>query len=214
MTPVTPHPEPVDFDAKVRTPGDKFLRHVSVPINWKKEGKGKEFWTRALDDLYQIYGGICAYCAHWIPQDVGSRSVDHFKHKAKYPHLAYEWDNYRFAALRYNRNKGISEKVLDPFDVQPGWFVLDMPSLLVKFNPILPSSLITKITDTINCLKLNDEVSIKSRQRWVDEFKNKGYPFSHLEDYAPFIAYEFGRQGLISVEALTQIYYYPRTTES
>ncbi|MDQ2805411.1 MAG: hypothetical protein M3Z04_00605 [Chloroflexota bacterium] len=210
MIPVTLQPEPVDFDAKVRIPGNKFLLRAPAPINWKKEGKGKEFWTRELDDLYKLYGGICAYCAHWIPKDVGSPSVDHFKNKAKYPHLAYEWSNYRFAALRYNRNKGISEEVLDPFIVQPGWFILDMPSLLIKCNLILAPSLITKIEYTINRLKLNDETSRKSRQRWVDGFKDGSYSFSHLEQRAPFIAYEFNRQGLNSVTSLAQVYYYPR----
>ncbi len=207
MIPVTPQPEPVNFDAKVRIPGNKFLLRASNPINWKREGKGKEFWTRVLDDLYQLYGGICAYCAHWIPNDVGSPSVDHFKHKAKYPHLAYEWSNYRFSALRYNRNKGVSEKVLDPFTVQPGWFVLDMPSLLIKPGSGLTTSVVFDVESTIGCLKLNDGISMRARQGWINGFKDGSYSFLHLEERAPFIAYEFNRQGLNSVVSLTQIYY-------
>jgi len=206
MIPVTPQPEPVAFDTKVRRPGNDFLLHTSSHPNWKR----KDFWVRALDDLYNLYGGVCAYCAQWIPEYVAGASVDHFKPKSKYQDLAYEWDNYRLASRRYNSRKGESEKVLDPFVVEPGWFILEMPSLLIKFNPVLAPALTTKIEDTINCLKLNDEISIRSRQRWVDDFKNRGYPFSHLENYAPFIAYEFNRQELNSVVSLTQVYYYPR----
>ena len=53
MIPVEEQPEPADFSPRVREPGDAFLKQVPRPANWKN----REYWQRALADLYEAYDG-------------------------------------------------------------------------------------------------------------------------------------------------------------
>jgi len=212
VIPVTPQPEPPHFDARVRQPGQAFLRRASTPINWEKH-KHQHFWTRLIEDIYNAYGGICAYSAHWIPRDGGGSTVDHFLPKSNPANYAqaYEWDNYRLAARPYNSNKG-TNTIVDPFVVKPEWFILDLPSLLIKIGSgIMLSDRVTAglICHTIGVLKLNEYISVKAREDWVKCFLD-GIPFRHLEQRAPFIAYELKRQGYDEVAKLQPLFLRPK----
>ena len=193
MIPVEEQPEPADFSPRVREPGAAFLKQVPRPANWKN----REYWQRALADLYEAYDGTCAYSAHWIPCDTGVATVDHFIPKSVGPQLAYEWRNYRLASLRMNARKGNHQDVLDPFELELNWFFLDFPSLLVKPNPVLSASQAEQVISTIERLKLNDEICISARQHWIRGFCNGGINFNYLKRDAPFIAYELERQDLV-----------------
>ena len=196
MIPVLPQPEPTTFDQDVRRPGKRFL--LTTPNPTPEQFKGKAYWRRSLSSLYEVYGGICAYCAHWIPETVGDPTVDHFLPKSNYPDLAYEWSNYRLAALRYNRMKYNYLDVLDPFQLKADWFFLNFPIPLVKPNPKLATVNAKKVTDTITRLKLNDEISVRYRKSWIKDYCEGRISFEYLKDNAPFTAYELERQGLIS----------------
>ena len=52
-------PEPADFDIRVRQPGNAFLSKIPIP-NSRRWGKNN-YWSRCSAQLYQAYGGICAY---------------------------------------------------------------------------------------------------------------------------------------------------------
>jgi len=85
---------------------------------------------------------------------------------------------------------------LDPFTIEPDWFILDFASFLIKANPQLPPEQRTAVDNTIEILGFNrDEDLIAERQTWVENFHN-GIPLEHLEKMVPFIAYELKRQGL------------------
>ncbi len=190
-------PEPSNFDKNVRQKAIHYFSIHSYPktaIGWK----GKDYWTLALNDLYEAYGGICCYCAEWISHSTGSPTVDHFIPKSIAPDLAYEWSNFRLASLKYNRAKSNYTDILDPFEIEPGWFVLHFPSLQVLANRQLPTEVQQKIEITIEKLGLRDEVSIKSRYRWLKKYNEYNNPFQFLKDNAPFIAYEIGRQGILN----------------
>lgn len=196
MIPIQEQPEPSDFSNNVRRPGAAFLKEVARPTKWDK----KEYWQKALPDLYQAFVGICVYSAHWIPRDTGVATVDHFIPKSIAPQLAYEWSNFRLASLKMNSRKGNFQDVIDPFKVEPNWFVMDFPSMLIKPNPTLSASLKGRIQATIKRLKLNDdETCVKARTEWLLPFCKSGNQdsFEHLKKHAPFIAYELQRQNLI-----------------
>ncbi len=195
MIPVQPQPEPMDFSKRVREPGASFLEEVPRPT--PQQWKGREYWQRALLDMRKAYKGICAYSAQWISPVTGSHSIDHFVPKSLYPELAYEWRNYRYASSKFNSRKG-THTILDPFQLEPDWFVLDFPSLLVKPNSALSPDQKEAVSKTITVLKLNtDDTCVEARQIWVEDFCNRDISFTHLQKKAPFIAYELQRQGLV-----------------
>nr|VFJ89872.1 MAG: hypothetical protein BECKH772A_GA0070896_100189 [Candidatus Kentron sp. H]VFJ90905.1 MAG: hypothetical protein BECKH772B_GA0070898_1001213 [Candidatus Kentron sp. H]VFJ97919.1 MAG: hypothetical protein BECKH772C_GA0070978_100179 [Candidatus Kentron sp. H] len=195
MNPVTPQPEPEAFDARVRRPGQRYLATVgknnAVPIF---RGRNK-YWTEALDDLREAYKKICAYTCFYLPPSPGS--VDHFRPKSRHPELAYEWDNFRLALPIVNSHKGDSMDVLDPFQVEAGWFVLDFPSCLVKAGPGLSQSTVDRVNRTIDRLKLNDDDSFVEQRREIMIAYSEGeMDLSFLERFYPFIAAEIDRQGI------------------
>jgi hypothetical protein len=121
MIPVHPQPEPIDFDKKVRQKGKTFLAKKNVTTDAIRAHYG---WRESLNDLYEKYGKICAYSACLCQ----SPTVDHFIPisalvKNGNPQLAYEWTNFRLASSAMNQHKHDFLDVLDPFTIQPGWFV-------------------------------------------------------------------------------------------
>lgn len=189
MIPIQPKPEPSNFTANVRSPGNQFLFRVPNP-NTDQWGKN-DYWRRCIFDLYREYQEICAYTGIWIP--ISAATIDHFVPKSIDPRQAYEWGNYRLSSGRANNKKGTNSGILDPFSIQYDWFLLEFPSLLVKPNH--SASQLDAITYTIKTLKLNEEYFIKDRQHWLNEYcRNLDLVF--LKTHAPFIAYELKRQKL------------------
>jgi hypothetical protein len=93
--------------------GKHFL--VQNPHPTGRQWRGHEYWTRIIPDLYDAYGGICAYSCHWTPYDTSWKTVEHFKPKSKYPEEAYCWANYRFVCGLLNGCKEDHEDILEPF---------------------------------------------------------------------------------------------------
>ena len=197
MIPVKIKPEPFDFDDKVRKKGEDFLKVKPHPRS-SKEWKGKEYWEAAILDMHDSYNGICAYCAEWIPLTVGDPTVDHYIPKSVVPSKAYEWNNFRLSSLRFNRWKRDYQDVLDPFSIGQNWFYLHFPSLQVAPNPSLQPDISLKVTSTILRLRLNHNLCIRSRKRWIIDLCQGEIPFNYLERNAPFIAQEMIRQGIVS----------------
>ncbi|MEP0800111.1 hypothetical protein [Funiculus sociatus] len=196
MIPVRQQPEPTDFESRVRAKGVAFLQKASRPQAWEN----REYWRDSLKDLYRAYDEVCAYSAQWIPRIEGSPTVDHFIPKSVRPELAYEWSNFRLSCLKMNARKRDFQDVLDPFQIQPDWFILDFPSLIIKANPELEESIKSQVKSTIKRLKLNDDDDcVKHRQDWLMCYCKKQFPFDFLKKTAPFIAYELERQKLIEV---------------
>lgn len=190
--PITLQPEPVDFVQRVRDPGQAFLSTKSHPRG--SEWKNKEYWQAVIDDMYEAYSGICAYCCEWIAPTTGDPTIDHFVPKSIEPQKAYEWSNFRLACLRFNRWKQDHQDVLDPFTLGTGWFQLQLPSLQVLPNPELPLEDSSRVISTIKRLRLNHTLCINSRKRWVVSLIRGKINFIFLKENAPFIAYELERQ--------------------
>lgn len=197
MIRVEMQPEPESFNEDVRVPGTSFL--ASCPRPSAAEWKSHSYWRDASGDLKKLYSNICAYSCHYIPDDTGFDTVEHYLSKNEHPCQAYEWINYRLVCGRLNGRKGRFTDVLDPFEVLDGWFVIDFPSLLIMPAEHLDADIKYSIEATILRLKLNDdETCLRARRSWVDAYCNPDpIPFDFLQRMAPFIARELARQNLV-----------------
>ena len=188
MIPVACQPEPATFDENVRQPGAAFLRWTPQPTN--KDFKRHNYWQKALLDLQRAYGGICAYSAMWL-HPVGS--VDHFVPKSANPPLAYEWSNFRLTSERLNNYKADATDLIDPFDVQPGWFELDLATFFVRPGSGLPADLEAKIARTIETLRLNHDALVQQRFDIAKEYADGNVNLQYLLNRYPFIGSELLR---------------------
>jgi 5-methylcytosine-specific restriction endonuclease McrA len=210
-------PEPPDFDARVRQPGLRAIAELvgeppakkrrgrpRVPVAARREDlKGEDFppyWTEALDDLSEAYHRICAYICHYIEPVTGARSVDHMVPKSVAWDRVYEWDNYRLACALMNARKSEAMTVLDPFEVEDGWFELELVAFQVGPRRGLPPEIEARIDDTIRRLGLNDRECRAARGEYVEAYLCGDIRLEHLERRAPFIARELRRQGRLRAE--------------
>jgi len=219
---VVPAAEPPTFEEHVRKRGKEAIRRlVGTPVKGKGGRKptkthareedipAKAFpalWIQlrkadgksTLDDMMDLYGQQCAYLAMHIEKATGSPTVDHFIPKSRDWRLVYEWSNYRLSAACVNAAKGVLE-VVDPFEVEAGWFELNLSSFHVRRGPDAPSAQHTKIDNTLPLLNLRD--CWQERQEYVKRYRlgpgNKGIDLAYLEHRAPFIASELRRQKLL-----------------
>jgi hypothetical protein len=187
---VTPQAEYAEFEVEVRRPGNAFLALNPAPTS--EQFRKKNHWSRAAKDLHAAYDGICAYTSTYMP-DVGS--IDHYRPKTTNPELAYEWSNYRLAAPRVNNSKGNSLDVLDPFEIQDGWFTLDIPSCLIKPGAALDPALRTRVNATVNILRLNsDDMLVQERCNILLLLAKGKITLDFVAERYPFIAFEVDRQ--------------------
>jgi len=198
LIPVAPVTEPADFDHKVRVPGTAFLKTTPNPTGhqWRQN----QYWRRALDDLLNVYKGICAYCASWTkrataattPQD---SSIDHFVPKSVAPTVAYEWDNFRLCRGRLNTRKASHQDVLDPFTLAKGWFKLDFLTFRIVPNSSLPAEDRARVEATVNRLQLNlDNDYVTERVGAIRSYCLGAATLTQLANRYPFIAAEMTAQ--------------------
>jgi hypothetical protein len=186
---VEPQPEPPDFDAKVRQPGRADL---SSP-----EGELRPHWRHCASQLWEAYRGICAYSCLYIPRGTGARSVDHFLPKSRRRELAYEWSNYRLACGRMNARKNDLEDVLDPFEVQDGWFALELSTLQVIPGEGLSEELRARVQGTIDRLDLNGGEFTQQREEYFTLLQEGSVDLRFIVRHCPFLAKELLRQGVV-----------------
>ena len=192
-------PEPDAFDELVRQPGRRALdRLAAEKYSGSKEAvPAREFpphWRRSLDDLLAAYSRICSYLCLYIPRGTGARSVDHMVPKSMAWDRAYEWDNYRLACSLMNSRKGAAASVLDPFDVDDGWFVLELVAFQVLPADGLADPTASAVTETIERLRLNDEECCGAREEYAEEYWSENVSLDYVARRAPFVANELRRQ--------------------
>lgn len=140
---------------------------------------------------------MCAYLGVYFERITGGGSVDHFVPKSQRADQAYEWLNFRLACMTMNSRKGDVEDVLDPFDVQEGWFRLELVSGRIYPDSELPESLKAGVQAAIDRLGLDDPACREIRTRHFDELRNESYTESYLKRISPFVWHEARRQGLL-----------------
>ena len=206
MIRVVPAPEPEDFDEKVRQPGPRaFTRLADRDYGGNREAvpsrKFPDHWRKSHEDLLESYHRICSYLCLYIPRGTGARSVDHMVPKSEAWDLAYEWSNYRLACSLMNSRKGAATSVLDPFEVDDGWFVLELVEFQVLPGDGLEEAIVEDVWSTINQLRLNDEECRGAREEYALAYWYEGIPLDYLERHAPFVARELRRQDRLAAPA-------------
>ena len=197
MIGVMQRPEPLppgfDFDASVRVPGNTWL--TANPNALAKDMP--PLWREAMPSLRASYKSVCAYFCCFVMPATGGGSTDHFVPKSKARKVAYDWDNYRFACTRMNSRKRDASEVLGPFGLPDGWFVLAFNTMRVKPAVGLLAQDLKDVKATIRRLELNSHECINERQEHWDNYDKHGLSAARFIEFAPFVAMEAVRQGLL-----------------
>ena len=86
---------------------------------------------------------------------------------------------------------------MDPFGIGEDWFVLDLPSCLVRVREGLEDGLAEAVTRTIDTLKLNDDdYLVQRRVDLVHAFAEGQISRTYVKKMNPFVFDEITRQGL------------------
>ncbi len=187
MIPVAKVKKPKDFDAKVKVPGDQWLKDNP------DAKRPKALWTLYTKTLADGFSGLCGYAAMHDPT---GGTVDHYLSFKNHPKKAYDWNNYRFASGTLNSSKrNADDTVLDPFEVQAGWFDIELPSLQMRVTDAVPAAFRTKAEHTLKRLGLRDgERVIRWRQSWYEQYLSGNLTLEGLRVWAPLIADAVARQ--------------------
>lgn len=172
--------EPTTFDANCRQRG----------AVWLAANPGSEsfpsYWREFQPDLALGFGQRCG----WWAMRIADGAVDHFHSKTGHRHSAYEWSNYRYIAPSVNSSKRVvDDLVLDPFEVQPGWFEVQLPGMQLVRTAALPPQLRDKADFTLQRLHLGNGPKVRRiRRLYYEDYKSGRLTFAGLSDFAPLLA--------------------------
>jgi hypothetical protein len=174
-------PEPAAFESEARQPGKAWL--AANPA----ARRPKDLWSAFKNELRDGFQSLCGYAAMFDPT---GGTVDHYLSCRNHPDLAYEWSNYRFASSTMNSIKRTADDaVLDPFEVEDGWFEIILPSLQMRITALVPPQHRSRAEATLSRLKLrDDERLVRWRQSWYEMYRTGDLSLEGLERVAPLIA--------------------------
>ena len=174
-------PKPADFDRRARVPGNQWL------ADHPDSTRPKDFWSPFKGMLADGFRNLCAYTAMHEP--VGT--VDHFVSFNQDRSKAYEWENYRYCAAWINSSKGNvpAGDLLDPHEIEDGWFELLLPSLQLRVSDAVPEEFRERAEYVLIRLHLrNDERVMRQRRVWYQMYQDGELTQDLLERMAPLIA--------------------------
>lgn len=176
----SPVPKPAGF-TEAETRGGKWLLENLDAI------RPRDLWSPFKHHLADGFRNLCAYSALYEP--VGT--VDHFVSFNENRARAYDWTNYRFASAWLNSTKKnlSSAEILDPFEVQDGWFEILLPSLQLVVSDRMPAQLRVRAEYVLERLRLrDDERVLRQRREWYRMYQEGKLTLEGLEEKAPLIA--------------------------
>jgi hypothetical protein len=179
-------PEPAGFDEECRQPGLAWLQRNPPPK------RPRDFWSPFRAQLCDAFDQLCGYSCMYEP--VGT--VDHYLSCSVHRERAYEWSNFRFASQWINSSKRTADDdVLDPFEVEDGWFEILLPSLQLVLTDRVPPEHRTRAEHTLLRLHLrNDPRVIRQRAEWYRMYEEGELSLEGLRKKAPLIAEAVERQ--------------------
>ena len=176
-----PVAEPLDFQEKAKAPGAAWLAvHPDAD-------RPKDYWTPFKGALARGFRDLCAYSAMYEP--VGT--VGHFISCHEDRSKAYEWENYRYCAAWINSSKGNTPAadLLDPFEIEDGWFELHLPSLQLRVSDTIPDEFRERAEYVLNRLHLRDDERVmRQRSAWYSLYQRGLLTRDGLKKMAPLIA--------------------------
>jgi hypothetical protein len=185
MIPVcSPIQEPASFDVDCRQAGNNWLTIQSALPK-----RPADFWSPFRMDLRRGFQQRCGYYAMYIHDG----QIDHYVSwktcKDNNPQLAYEWSNFRFVDGALNsKKKTLDGAMLDPFEIQTGWFEIELPSLSLRVLNV-PEDRRAQATLTLEKLELDQGARVlELRWEWYTAHRVDGLPIDLLKKFAPLIA--------------------------
>lgn len=199
MIPVHLQPEPEHFDEQVRKSGREWLEANGIDVNDLEPASEKfpPFWRKFSREIWESYGGVCAYLAIYFEFATGASSTDHFIPKSRHAGGVYEWNNYRLACLSMNRNKNDFQDVIDPVGMKEGMFQLNFGSGSIFPSPFLDPAERDVVEKTIRRLKLDSHDLRRMRIEHFNEYMNNKVSVDYLQRKSPFVWAEAARQNLL-----------------
>ena len=121
---------------------------------------------------------------------IPSGTVDHGISFNENPTLAYEWSNYRYIDgwVNSSKSKQVAASLLDPFEVQEGWFEILLPSLQLVTTDAIPPEYRERAENTLKKLPLRDDERVmRPRRKWLSLYESNK-DLDMLREMAPLIA--------------------------
>ena len=106
----------------------------------------------------------------------------------------YEWRNYRLACALMNSRKGVIASVLDPFEIQDGWFALELVEFQVVPSSGIPPDIAAEVEGTIESLRLNGSECCEARREFAEDYWKRDISLDYLTRHSPFVERELRRQ--------------------
>jgi hypothetical protein len=185
MIPVERAPEPNGFEANVRSKGLAWIESQRRPIS-----RFPNHWCWCEPHLHAAFRGRCGWAAVWI----SSGQVEHFISQTACvdqgrPELAYDWNNLRYIMPELNSKKSRRPSVLDPFDVQPGWFEIVLPQLHLRMTEQVPASHRELARTTLEFLGLtNGPKLMRLRRKYMQQYRDGKTRIALLDEDFPLLA--------------------------
>jgi hypothetical protein len=176
-----PVPKPASFAGDAEAPGAAW---ISDNPSAKRP---KDLWSQFKSVLADGFRQLCGYSAMYEP--VGT--IDHFVSWNEDKSKAYDWSNYRFASGWLNSSKRSVRhgQIIDPFEVQDGWFEVLLPSLQLVVSGSIPDSHRERAEFVVERLHLgHDERVVRQRREWYRMYQEGELTLEGLAKKAPLIA--------------------------
>ncbi|WP_420239454.1 hypothetical protein ACOBR2_07770 [Telmatobacter bradus] len=182
MIPVQKVKKPVVFEREVGIPGSAWLSR-----NRSSKSRPPAHWNKVKSELKKGFDDLCAYAAMYVSND---GTVDHYLSCNTHRDLVYVWDNYRFASGEMNSCKqNADDSILDPYEVEQGWFEILLPSLQMRVTEAVPEDFRKRAKYTLKRLKLeNGAQVIRWRRSWYAMYESGELTLQGLQRVAPLIA--------------------------
>lgn len=199
MIPVERRPAPAGFEENVREPGLKWIGGRS-----HSQMRFPSYWTWCEPHLREAFRTRCGWAAMTITSGVVEHFISQAEFRVERPELAYDWDNYRYAMPELNSRKG-RHRLLDPFDVRPGWFRISLPSLRLRMTDKIPNEYRERARQTIEQLGLDRGFKLmRLRLRYMERYRQGSIGLRILDEDAPLIAAAIRELHSASVGALSE----------
>lgn len=187
-------PEPPGFEARVRTPGRRWLALGG------KSAPG--YWRRVLHELREAFQDRCAYTATWLS---APGTVDHFVSRDEDRSLTYEWTNFRYAAAWINSSKSAlrADQILDPCEIGEDWFEIVLPLCQLRVTERCPEALRGRARFMLSRLGLDHGPNVLPFRKRIYEMHQKGLALDEVEKLAPLIARAIRKQQASPAQLVT-----------
>jgi len=187
MKPVARVPAPPEF-AAVSQRGNAWLARNPDPTR-----RPPDYWREFNLKLGEGFEHLCGYMALWTTDG----TIDHFVSINEDRSRAYDWDNYRYVANWLNSSKQNvpSTDILDPYEVEEGWFEILLPTLELVVTSKVPPEKRARAEKTLCRLPIGrDARAIKRRGIYYDRYLKKKMDLSQLREEAPLLAAAIEKQ--------------------